>query len=130
MDVLGKPDDVPPGIARVPASEDIDADAFARVDIRVGRIVEARPARGARRPAYQLAIDFGPLGIRRSSARITDYYTPEQLVGTQVIAVVNLPPRLIAGFTSQVLVLGAIEEDGRVVLLRPDRPCREGLRIG
>lgn len=106
-----------------------DVETFRRLDIRVGRILEARPSPRARRPAYQLLIDFGPLGRRTSSARITDYYRPEDLVGRLVVAVVNFPPRIVAGFESQVLVLGAVEPDGKVVLLQPERPCEPGLPI-
>ncbi|MBE3599066.1 MAG: tRNA-binding protein [Limnochordaceae bacterium] len=108
----------------------VGVEVFQSLDVRVGRILEARSAPKARKPAYQLTIDFGPLGIRRSSAQITHYYEPDSLAGTLVVAVVNFPPRLVAGFRSEVLVLGAMESDGRVVLLRPDRPCEPGLPIG
>ncbi|MEW6045311.1 MAG: tRNA-binding protein [Bacillota bacterium] len=109
----------------------VGVELFQQLDIRVGRIVEARPARGARRPAYQLRIDFGPsLGTRTSSAQITDHYTPEDLAGRLVVAVVNFPPKIVAGFKSEVLVLGAMEPGGGVVLLQPERPCPPGLPIG
>jgi tRNA-binding protein len=110
----------------------IEFDDFARVDMRVGRIVEVSPFPEARKPSYRLRIDFGPeLGERVSSAQLTvTYPDPAALVGRQVVAVVNFPPRRIAGFASQVLVVGAMGEDGAVHLLAPDPPCAEGLPIG
>jgi len=102
---------------------------FAALDIRVGTVVEARPAPQAHRPAYQLKIDFGELGERTSSARITDHYQPEDLVGRQVIAVVNSPPKRIGDFESQVLVLVAYEANGTVRLLQPDGPIENGARL-
>jgi tRNA-binding protein len=106
-------------------------DDFLALDIRVGVVVEAAPFPEARKPAFKLAIDFGPLGVRRSSAQITDLYRPETLVGRQVVAIVNFPPRRIAGFASEVLVLGAMREDGSVHLLRPDPEVpAPGDRIG
>lgn len=111
----------------------IEFDEFARVEMRVGRILEARPFPEARRPSYRLRIDFGAeLGERHSSAQLTvTYPDPASLVGRQVIAVLNLPPRRIAGFASEVLVLGAMgNDDGQVNLLRPDPPAPPGLRIG
>ena len=115
----------------------ITLDDFMAVDLRVGTILEARPvlrpgsgrAPKARVPAYQLKIDFGELGERTSSARITDHYRPEDLVGRQVIAVVNFPPKRIGGFESQVLVLGAYQPDGTVCLLQPDGPVENGARL-
>lgn len=107
----------------------ITLDDFMAVDLRVGTILEARPAPKARVPAYQLKIDFGELGERTSSARITDHYRPEDLVGRQVIAVVNFPPKRIGGFESQVLVLGAYQPDGTVCLLQPDGPAENGARL-
>ena len=102
---------------------------FTALDIRVGTILEARPAPQVRRPAYQLKIDFGELGQQTSSAQLTDHYQPEELVGRQVIAVVNFPPRRIGGFESQVLVLGAYEPSGAVRLLQPDGPVANGTRL-
>ncbi|MGI8658065.1 MAG: tRNA-binding protein [Candidatus Limnocylindria bacterium] len=110
----------------------IEFDDFTRVDMRVGRILEARPFPATRKPSYQLRIDFGPeIGERVSSAQLTvTYPDPESLVGRQVVAVINFPPRRIAGFSSEVLVLGAMGASGAVHLLRPEPGCAEGLRIG
>ena len=103
--------------------------AFATLDLRVGRVTRAEPNPGARKPAYCLWVDFGPLGERTSSAQLTDLYTAEDLVGRQVIAAVNLGSRRIAGFTSDVLVLGLPDESGRVVLLEPERLVPLGGRV-
>jgi len=103
---------------------------FERVDMRVGVVVEAREFPEARRPAYQLRIDFGPLGIKRSSAQITRRYAPAELVGRRVVAVVNFPPKQIGPFVSEVLVLGAYDEAGDVILLAPDFEVAPGSRIG
>jgi tRNA-binding protein len=110
----------------------IDWEHFERVEMRVGRIVAAEEFREARKASYRLRIDFGPeVGERVSSAQLTVTYPDrEALVGRQVVAVLNFPPRRIAGFSSEVLVLGAMGDDGNVYLLRPDPPAPEGLRIG
>lgn len=110
----------------------IEFDEFARVDMRVGRIVAAEPFPEARKPSYRLRIDFGPeLGERVSSAQLTvTYPDPAALVGRQVVAVLNFPSRRIAGFASQVLVLGAMGDDGNVWLLQPDPEAPLGSRIG
>ena len=110
----------------------IEFDDFARIEMRVGRILAAEPFPEARRPAYRLRIDFGPeVGERASSAQLTvTYPDPGALVGRQVVAVVNFPPRRIAGFASEVLVLGAMGEGGQVHLLAPQPESPDGLRIG
>lgn len=104
-------------------------EAFQQVDLRVGRVVEAEPFPAARKPAYRLRIDFGPLGVKASSAQLTGLYTPEELIGRQVIAAVNLGTRSIAGFQSEVLVLGLPDEQGRVVLLASERDVPLGGRV-
>lgn len=105
-------------------------DDFMKLDIRVGTIVSAKNFEKARKPAYQLEVDMGEeLGIKRSSAQITDHYRPEELIGRQVLAVVNFPPRQIANFFSEILVLGTYSEGG-VVLIRPDRPVKNGDKLG
>ncbi|MGH7420775.1 MAG: tRNA-binding protein [Candidatus Rokuibacteriota bacterium] len=105
-------------------------DDFTRVDMRVGVVVAAQEFPEARRPALKLEIDFGPLGIKRSSARITEHYAPAALIGRRVVAVVNFPPKRIGPFVSEVLVLGAYDSAGEVVLLRPDADVSPGSRIG
>ncbi|MFN0035649.1 MAG: tRNA-binding protein [Saprospiraceae bacterium] len=102
---------------------------FEKVEMRVGTIVEANDFPGARNPAYQLAIDFGEHGIKKSSAQITDLYPKESLVGRQVIAVVNFPPKQIANFFSECLVLGLVGEHKEITLLQPERPVPNGLRV-
>ncbi len=104
-------------------------DDFDALDIRVGTVTAAEPFPKARRPAYRLTIDFGEgIGTKRSSAQITDLYSPEDLVGRQVLAVVNFPPRQIADFMSEVLTLG-LKTDAGVVLITPDRRTDDGLRL-
>ena len=110
----------------------IEFDDFLRVEMRVGRVTAAEPFPEARKPSYRLRIDFGAeIGERRSSAQLVQTYPdPGELIGRQVVAVLNFPPRRIAGFSSEVLVLGAMGDDGEVYLLRPDPPSPLGLRIG
>lgn len=108
----------------------ISYDDFDKVDIRVGTIVEAKPFEGARKPAVQLWVDFGPgIGVRKSSAQITKYYTPEAVIGRQVAAVVNFPPRQIGKFMSEILVLGFPDGDGSVVMIGPDRKVPDGGKL-
>ena len=103
---------------------------FDKVDIRVGKVVESEPLWEARKPAIKLVVDFGDsIGTRRTSAQLTTNYEPEDLVGRQVIAVVNFPPKRIAGFKSEVLVLGVPDDEGEVVLLSPDRDVPPGGRM-
>lgn len=103
---------------------------FQQIEMRVGRIVAAEPFPEARKPAYKLRIDFGPeIGIKQSSAQLTVLYTREELIGRLVVGVVNFPPRRVAGFNSEVLVLGASDSEGAVVLLHPDRDVPLGARI-
>lgn len=105
-------------------------DAFSALDIRTGTIVSAEPFPEARKPAYKLTIDFGPeLGQKRSSAQLTARYTTEALSGKQVIAVVNFPPKRIAGFVSEVLVLGVPDKNGETVLLAPSSAVENGVRV-
>ncbi len=111
-------------------AEPIGHDQFRRVDIRVGTIVGAEPYPEARRPAYKLRIDFGPaVGEKRSSAQITRHYRPDQLIGRQILAVVNFPPKQIGRFVSEVLVLGLPDAEGEVVLAGVDRPVPDGGRL-
>ena len=105
--------------------------SFFDADVRVGRIVSCEPFPEARRPAYRMTIDFGALGLRRSSARLTDRYRPEDLVGRLVVGVVNLPPRQVGPVRSEVLVLGAYARGTEAVaLLVPDGDCEPGDRVG
>lgn len=104
-------------------------DDFTKLDIRVGTVVEAEPFPEARVPAIKMKIDFGPLGIKRTSAQITKHYDADSVVGNQVVAVVNFPPRRIAGYQSEVLVLGGVPEQGDVVLLKPDFDLPNGTPI-
>jgi len=104
-------------------------DDFLTLDLRVGTVVAAEALRGARKPAFALQVDFGPLGRRTSSAQITDLYEASDLVGLQVVAVVNVPPRRVAGLDSQVLVLAVENGKGESVLLIPERPVPDGGRV-
>ena len=108
----------------------ITYDDFARVDIRVGTILEAAPLEGARKPAYRLLVDFGPeIGQRKSSVQITVHYQPGELIGRQVAAVINFPPRQIGKFMSEVLTLGFPDENGAVVLIAPDKKIPNGGKL-
>lgn len=103
---------------------------FEKIDVRLGTVLEAEPFPEARKPAFKLKIDFGPvIGVKKSSAQITRHYTPEDLVGRQVLAVVNFPPRQIGPMLSEVLTLGLPDEDGEVVLASVDKPAPNGGRL-
>ena len=104
-------------------------DDFLKLDIRIGKVIKAELFPEARKPAYKLLINFGNLGLKNSSAQITENYKPEDLAGRLVVAVVNFPPRRIAGFKSEVLVLGAVPEEGNVVLLKPDFRVKPGAKV-
>jgi len=111
-------------------SGSITIDDFDRIDIRTGTVVDAQPFPEARKPSIRLWLDFGgAIGVKRSAAQLTAHYTPDRLIGRQVVAVVNFPPRRIAGFESEVLVLGVPDENGAVVLLRPDFKVPDGGRM-
>jgi len=108
----------------------ITFDEFLKVDIRAGRVVEVQPFPEARKPAWKLKIDFGPeIGVKKSSAQITELYGPDDLMGRMVMAVVNFPPRQIGPFMSEVLTLGVADTQGRVVLLAPDHDAPVGARM-
>lgn len=109
----------------------ISWDDFEKIDIRVGTIIDVNDFPKARKPAYKLLVDFGEsIGKKRSSAQVTIYYTKEDLLNRQVIAVVNFPPKQIADFTSECLVLGIYDEDNHVILLQPERTVKNGQKIG
>jgi len=109
---------------------EITWDDFEKIDIRCGTVTEAKIFDKAKKPAIKLLIDFGELGIKRSSAQITAHYQPEKLIGRQVIAVVNFPPKQIGTFFSECLVLGVYDTDGSVILLNADKAMENGSRIG
>ena len=113
-----------------PLSAEISFDDFMRVDIRVGTVIEASPFPETRKPATKLKIDFGePVGVKKSSAQITVHYKPEDLVGRQVMAVVNFPPRQIGPFMSEVLTLGFTDKEGAIVLAAVDKAVDNGARL-
>jgi len=107
----------------------ITLEDFAKVDMRVGKVIDVQDFPEARKPSYKLTIDFGSFGVRRSSAAIRPWYTKEELLGRHVVAVTNFPPRQVGPFLSEVLCLGAVQSDDRVVLLRPDLEGEPGARI-
>lgn len=105
-------------------------DDFEKVEIRTGTILEVTEFPKAKKPAFQLSIDFGPLGVKQSSAQITHHYSKESLIGRQIVAVVNFPKKQIANFFSECLVLGVYDENNEVILLHPGKPVTNGQRIG
>lgn len=107
----------------------ITLEDFQRVEIRIGRVIDVQDFPEARNPSYKLRIDFGPFGIKRSSAAVSRWYRKEEMLGRSVVAVTNFPSRQIGPFMSEVLCLGAVQADGRVVLLRPDSEGELGARI-
>jgi len=107
----------------------IAVEDFAKVEMRIGRIVDVKDFPEARKPSYRLTIDFGPLGTKTSSAAVQPWYTKEELLGRAIVAVTNLSPRQVGPFLSEVLCLGAVQSDGRVILLRPDQEGELGARI-
>ena len=109
--------------------EEIPFKDFQKVDIRVGKIISVEDFSEAKKPSYKLEIDFGELGVKRSSAQITKLYTKEDLLNRQVVAVVNFPPKQIANFISEVLVLGVVKENDEVILLQPEREVPLGYKI-
>ena len=111
--------------------ETIDWSDFARVELRVGTIVQVEDFPEARKPAYRLRVDFGDeIGVRKSSAQITDLYSPDDLLGRQVVGVINFPPKQIGPMRSECLVTGFYTEDGAVVLAQPERPVPNGAKLG
>lgn len=107
----------------------IDYADFEKIVIKTGTIIAANDFPNAKKPAYQLTIDFGELGIKKSSAQITQHYTKEELIGKQIVAVVNFPVKQIANFFSECLVLGAVQSDGSIILLQTEQPVSNGLTI-
>ena len=114
----------------LPQKAEISWNDFEKLDIRVGTITEALPFPKARKPAYQLQIYFGALGSRWTSAQITDFYSPQDLINRQVIALINLPKKQIANFFSECLVLGIYDNDGKVILLQSEKSIHDGAAIG
>ncbi len=113
-----------------PAEAEIDFETFRKIDIRIGTVLEAEPLEGARKPAYKLIIDFGEgLGTKKTSVQITEHYMPEDLLGRQVMAVVNFPPRQIGKFMSQVLTLGFPDTEGKIILGQPAAHVPNGARL-
>ncbi len=112
-----------------PPMSSISRADFEKVEMRVGKVVEVQEFPEARKPSYRLWVDFGSLGVKKSSAAVKAWYKKEDLQGRQLVAVTNFPPKQIANFLSEVLILGAVESDGTVVLLRPDWEAEAGARI-
>ena len=111
-------------------SNGLSWDEFSKVEMRIGTILSAEVFKEASNPSYKMLIDFGPLGKRKTSAQLTKLYTPEHLVGKQIVAVVNFPPKQIANIMSECLVLGGLGENSEVVLLQPEQKIANGTRVG
>jgi len=109
---------------------DISWSDFEKIDIRCGTIISAKPFEKAVKPSFQLEIDFGMLGVKKSSAQITHHYQPDELIGKQVVAVINFPVKQIANFFSECLVLGVYDTEGQVILLEPTKVVENGCKIG
>jgi tRNA-binding protein len=109
--------------------EETSFEDFIKVDVRIGTITEVKEFPKAKKPAYQILIDFGTIGVKKSSAQITEFYTKEKLLGKQVIAIINFNPRQIANFMSECLILGVYNKDGHVVLLQTSQPIKNGEQI-
>lgn len=105
-------------------------DEFMRIEMRIGTVISAEPFPEVRNPAYKITVDFGEFGIRKTSAQVTTLYKPEDLIGKQVVAVINFPPKQIANMMSECLVLGGIGDNKEVTLLQPERAVKNGTRIG
>jgi len=114
----------------VDINENLSWNDFMKVDMRIGTIIEVKEFKEAKNPAYKLKVDFGEIGIRKTSAQITKLYSPNEIIGKQVIAVINFPPKQIANFMSECLILGAVGEDKEVILIEPDRKTKNGQKIG
>lgn len=113
-----------------PTSQKINWDDFSKIEMRVGTIIHAELFKEAKRPAHKLVVDFGEYGTRKTSAQITILYKAEEIIGKQVIAVLNFPPKQIANFLSECLILGSVGDEGEVTLLTTDKPVENGQRIG
>lgn len=110
--------------------EELNWNEFMRVEMRVGTIISAEEFKEVRNPAYKMIVDFGPFGTKKTSAQITELYNPEELIGKQVIAVINFPPKQIANIMSECLVLGGVGNNKEVTLIQPERKVENGTRIG
>jgi len=113
-----------------PINEKLSWNEFMKVEMRIGTVISAEKFKEVKNPAYKMVIDFGEFGKRKTSAQITDFYEPRDLIGKQLIAVVNFPPKQIANMMSECLVLGAVEEQNGVTLIEPDRNVKNGIRVG
>ncbi len=115
---------------QIETNQSLTWDDFMKVEMRIGTIISAEEFKEVRNPAYKMTVDFGPFGMRKTSAQITKLYQPKQLIGKQVVAVINFPPKQIATMMSECLVLGGVGENKEVTLLQPERNLENGTRIG